>query len=181
VDEATTAASAILGRTVLLEPIVLTSFSAGYGAVREILRHPGHYARVSAVLLADSLHASYAGAAGTGAPRAEDLPVDPTGLEPFVRLAADAAGGRKRFWITHSEVFPGTYASTTETADAVLHHTRVGRRPRLRDGPIGMQQLSASGRGGLQVIGFAGNSAPDHLDHLYALGDWFARWDLDRR
>jgi hypothetical protein len=44
-----------------------------------------------------------------------------------------------------------------------------------------MQQLSASGRGGLQVIGFAGNSAPDHLDHLYALGDWFARWDLDRR
>jgi hypothetical protein len=35
-----------------------------------------------------------------------------------------------------------------------------------------MQQLSAARAGGFVVAGFAGNSAPDHLDHLYAIGDW---------
>jgi hypothetical protein len=36
-----------------------------------------------------------------------------------------------------------------------------------------MQQLSEAGRGRLRVIGFAGNSAPDHMDFLYAFGRWF--------
>jgi hypothetical protein len=180
VDEAAAGASAILGRPVAADPIVLTSFSAGYGAVRAILRHPDHYARVSAVLLADSLHSSYAEAGGAGQPRAQDLAVDLVGLDPFLRLAADAAAGRKRFWITHSEVFPGTYASTTETADAVLARAGVRRRAALAEGPLGMQQLSASSRGRLMVLGFAGNSAPDHLDHLYALGEWLDRWKVDR-
>ena len=29
--------------------------------------------------------------------------------------------------------------------------------------------------GGLYVAGFAGNSAPDHMDHLYALGEVYQR------
>jgi hypothetical protein len=179
-EEASREAAAIVGRTVTLDPIVLTSFSAGYGAIRAILRQREHYAIVSAVVLADSLHASYRTAPSEGEPRAQDLPVDSSGLDPFLRLAADAAAGRKRFWITHSEVFPGTYASTTETADGVLSHVGVRRAPALRAGPIGMQQLSESGRGRLLVLGFAGNSAPDHLDHLYALGEWLDRWKVVR-
>lgn len=169
-DEAAAAAEALLGRPVSWGPIVLSSFSAGYGAVRAILRVPGNYARVSAVLLADSLHAGYLGDAG--APRSRDLDVNPTDLDVFLRLAEDAAAGRKLLLVTHSEVFPGTYASTTETADALLRAAGVTRRARLAEGPIGMQQLSDSGRGRFRVLGFAGNSAPDHMDHLYALGEW---------
>jgi len=65
----------------------------------------------------------------------------------------------------------GTYASTTEPADHLLMSRGAPRLAVARPGPIGMQQLSVAERGGFWLAGFAGNSAPDHLDHLYALGD----------
>lgn len=177
-EEARAAAARSLGRPVTWDPVVITSFSAGYGAVRAILRVPDHFARVAAVILADSLHAGYAG--DPGAPRNQDLPVAAQDLDAFLRLAAEAAAGRKALLVTHSEVYPGTYASTTETADALLRAAGAARRARLAEGPLGMQQVSDSGRGRLRVLGFAGNSAPDHMDHLYALGDWLRRLDTLR-
>ncbi|MGE0463120.1 MAG: hypothetical protein AB7Q16_17280 [Vicinamibacterales bacterium] len=177
-EEARTASARLLGRRVSFDPVVLTSFSAGYGAVRAILRVPDHFARVGAVILADSLHAGYEGDAG--APRSLDPKVASQDLDVFLRLASEAAAGRKHLLVTHSEVFPGTYASTTETADALLGSAGVARRARLAEGPLGMQQLSDSGRGSLRVLGFAGNSAPDHMDHLYALGNWLRRLDVLR-
>jgi hypothetical protein len=152
--------------------ITLSSFSAGYGAIRSILKQPGDFQRVGAVILADSLHASYIGDAA--APRSADLPVDETALEPFVQFARAAAGGTRRMCVTHSEVYPGTYASTTETANALLRGVSLARSPVLKPGPIGMQQLSAAVRSGFHVAGYAGNSAPDHMDHLYALGEFLA-------
>ena len=103
-------------------------------------------------------------------PRAADLPVDLGSLEPFLLFAEEAAAGRKRMRVTHSEVYPGTYASTTETADGLLRRVGLPRRPSLKAGPIGMQQLSETARGQFRITGYAGNSAPDHMDHLYALG-----------
>jgi hypothetical protein len=35
-----------------------------------------------------------------------------------------------------------------------------------------MQQVSRASSGALAVLSFAGNSAPDHVDHLHAL-PWF--------
>jgi hypothetical protein len=175
VSEASAGASQLLGRSITFSQIVLTSWSAGYGSIRAILRQPDHYARVSAVLLLDSMHASYAGA-NTGGPRTEDPPVLDADVDAFAQLARDAVSGRKQFVVLHSEVFPGTYASTTETADAVLRAADVKRQARLREGPIGMQQLSETTAGKLTVIGYAGNTAPDHVDHLYALGAHLERW-----
>jgi hypothetical protein len=180
VDEAAVAAGTLTGRRPEWSSITLTSFSAGYGAVRAILSAPDAYARVGGVVLADSLHASYLTDADSAAPRASDLPVDVRDLDVFVRFAADAAAGRKHMWITHSEVYPGTYASTTETANTLLAELHLRRRPVLEQGPLGMQQLSEAGRGRFRLAGFAGNSAPDHLDHLYALGAWLRRWNVVR-
>lgn len=177
---ATRSVSAAFERSVTFDPIVLTSWSAGYGAIRAILRQPEHYSRISSVVLLDSMHASYAGIAPAG-PRAEDLPVAAADVDAFVTFADDAAAGRKQFVILHSEVFPGTYASTTETADAILRHAGLRRRPVLEEGPIGMQQLSETVKGRLVVIGYAGNAAPDHTDHLYALADVLTRWRVMRR
>ena len=168
---ATAEMSRIFRRPVTLDPIILTSWSAGYGAIRAILRQPDHYARVSSVFLADSMHADYT----------QELAAAATDVDAFQALAADAVAGRKRFVITHSEVFPGTYASTTDTSDAILRTLGMKRRPRLREGPIGMQQLSETVRGKLTVIGYAGNSAPDHADHLYALGSQLTRWKVLKR
>src|SRR6202008_3471347 len=39
--------------------ITLSGFSAGYGAVREILRQPENFARVDRVLLLDGMHTNY--------------------------------------------------------------------------------------------------------------------------
>lgn len=177
-DEAAAAAGTLTGHRPEWSTVTLTSFSAGYGAVREILGVPDGFARVDGLFLADSLHASYAGTGDSGAARTEDLPVDAADLAVFARFSADAAAGRKRMWVTHSEVFPGTYASTTESANVLLSALRLTRRPVLARGPLGMQQLSEARRGEFRLAGFAGNSAPDHVDHLYALGEWLRVWKV---
>lgn len=160
--------SAAAGKPVRIRRVTLSGFSAGYGAVRAILREPRHFATVRAVLLLDGLHASYVPEGAGGAP-------DTTHLAAFAEFARAAARGEKRFVITHSEIFPGTFASTTESADWLLGALGVRRRAVLRWGPRGMQQLSEARAGGFEVLGFAGNSAPDHIDHLHAMPEMLAR------
>lgn len=145
--------------------LILSSWSAGYGAVREILRKPKSYERVTRVLALDSIHAGYP--SGTSGPKESTLADED--LDAFVQYAKDAITGKKRLLVTHSEVFPGTFASTTETADYLLQKLTLGRAPVLKWGPVGMQQLSEMRQGGFSILGFAGNSAPDHLDHLFGL------------
>ena len=150
--------------------ITLTGFSAGYGAVREILKTPEYFALVQNVLLLDGMHASYI---PEGKRLADGGVVDATGVEVFVKFAREAVRGNKNFTFTHSEIFPGTYASTTECADYLLNQLNLSRVPQLKQGPIGMQQLSEVDVKGLHVRGYAGNTAPDHVDHLQAMPGWF--------
>ncbi len=156
-------------------PVGLTAWSAGYGAVREILKTDDGYERVAFVLLLDGLHAGYEG----GNPGPLESKLIAADLEPFVRFAKDAAAGKKRMIVTHSEVFPGTFASTTETADYLLGATGVNRKPVLRSGPMGMQQLSEAREGKLLVAGYAGNSAPDHVDQLHALPEFLTCVEME--
>jgi hypothetical protein len=150
------------------EPVGLTAWSAGYGAVRAILRSPAGYERVRFVLLLDGLHAGYVD--GKPGPRESRLVGED--LDVYVRFARDAAAGKKQFLVTHSEVFPGAFASTTETADHLLRELGLKRKAVLEWGPVGMQQLSDVRKEDFQLRGFAGNSAPDHVDHLHALPDF---------
>lgn len=152
--------------------VALTGFSAGHGAIRAILREPRHFARVDAVLLLDGMHTSYIPERTV---LAEGGVLDIRNLEAFLRFAGMAVRGEKRFMITHSEIFPGTFASTTETADYLLRGLRLRRTPVLRWGPRGMQQLSEVHAGGFTLLGFAGNSAPDHVDHLHGMPEFLAR------
>jgi hypothetical protein len=74
--------------------------------------------------------------------------------------------------VTHTEIFPGTFASTTETADYLLKQLGVARTAVLKWGPMATQQLSESHAGSFLLMGFAGNSAPDHVDQLHALPEY---------
>jgi hypothetical protein len=148
--------------------VSLTSWSAGYGAVREILKLPEHYARVERVLLIDGLHTDYVDSRPSTGPLLESQ-LGTEGLDVFLRFARDAVAGRKRMIVTHSEIFPGTYASTTETADWLLAQLGVTRKAVLRWGPMGLQQLSEAKAGRFLLMGYAGNSAPDHVDQVHAL------------
>lgn len=140
--------SAVAGRDVRPGRVTLAGFSAGHGAVRAILREPRHFARVDAVLLLDGMHTSYV---PEGAPLAAGGTLDTTNLAAFAAFARAAMRGEKRFIVTHSEIFPGTYASTTETADWLLRALGLRRTPRLRWGPRGMQQLSEVRAGRFQA------------------------------
>ena len=152
--------------------VTLVGFSAGHGAVRAILRTPRLFARVHAVLLIDGMHTSYI-PEGT----VLDLggAIDTTNLVAFAEFARAAIRGEKRFVVTHSEIFPGTFVSTTESADWLLRSVGVPRSRVLRWGPRGTQQLSEARSGGFELLGFAGNSAPDHIDQFHAMPELLAR------
>jgi hypothetical protein len=155
-----------LGRSGGFSELILSGFSAGHGAIRAILREPRHFARVDAVLLLDGLHTGYE---PPGAVVAEGGRLDPRPLDSILDFARRAAIGEKRLLITHSEIFPGTFASTTETTDYLIGELDLRRTPVLAWGPVGMQQLSEVRRRGLAILGFAGNSGPDHIDHFHGM------------
>lgn len=77
--------------------------------------------------------------------------------------------------IAHSEIFPGTYASTTETADWTIRALGRPRTAVLQWGPRGMQQLSEVWHKGFRVLGFAGTTTPDHIDQLHAMPELLKR------
>ena len=160
------------GKDVRVRQITLSGFSAGHGAIRAILREPRHLARVDAILLMDGMHTSYV---PEGVTLEKGGTLDPKNLDAFVHFAEEAVKGNKRFLITHSEIFPGTFASTTETADYLLKSLGLKRTPVLEWGPRGMQQLSEVHAGRFVLMSFAGNSAPDHVDHFQGMPEFLAR------
>jgi hypothetical protein len=93
-------------------------------------------------------------------------------MQPFLDYARSAVAGQKRFVFSHSEIFPGTFASTTETSDYLIQQLGLKRTPVIRWGPRGMQQLSEVRTGGLTILGFAGNSAPDHIDQFHSMPEF---------
>ena len=155
------------------QSVTLSAWSAGYGAIREILSQPSAYQRVAAVLLVDGLHTSYV----HGQPGPLESELETAGLEVFLRFASDASAGKKRLMITHTEIFPGTFASTTETADFLLRELGLPRRAILRWGPMQTQQLSEVRQGRFLLQGFAGNAAPDHVDQLHSLSEYWRQLD----
>jgi hypothetical protein len=164
--------SAAKGNTAHIGRVTLVGFSAGHGAVRAILREPRHFARVCAVLLLDGMHTSYV---PEGTLLAAGGALDTTNLAAFADFARAAVRGEKRFVVTHTEIFPGTFASTTETADWLLGALGLRKTAVLRWGPRGTQQLSEVRAGRFELLGFAGNSGPDHIDQLHAMPELLAR------
>jgi hypothetical protein len=143
----------------------LGGWSAGCGALREILKDPPSYQRVSRVFCIDGVHTGYV----NGAPGPVESSIQTDNLQIWLKIGRDAIAGKKRLIITHSEIFPGTFASTTETADYLLREWGLAPHPVVKWGPMKTQILSEVKRGRLLVIGFAGNSAPDHVDELQSL------------
>jgi hypothetical protein len=142
-----------------LGKVVVSSFSAGFGGVREMLKVQTSFDRIDALIMEDSLYAGY-----TGSPSSHD--VDPSLMEGFVRFARAAADAKKIFVLTHSAQVPEGYASTTETADYLLK--AVGGKPSSTqtDWGEGWIQARRFSRRGLLVLGFRGGEGPDHLRHL---------------
>jgi hypothetical protein len=149
-------------------PLILGGWSAGCGAIRELLKSPELYERTRALVLIDGIHTDYI----NGKPGPVESAINTEKLEVWARFAREAVAGRRHMLVTHSEIFPGTFASTTETADWLLSTLGIPRRAVLRWGPVRTQQLSEARAGRFLLIGYAGNTAPDHVDQLHSLPEY---------
>lgn len=143
--------------------LVVTSFSAGYGAVRELLKSPEYVQRIDGVLLSDSLYAGYVGDAAL-------RQVNPQQMRPFVDFAERAVDGEKAFTVTHSTIVPPGYAGTHETADYLVAAQGLAWRPVDLPGPGGMHRRREAGAGRLTLIGAEGEDAIAHVIHLHEAG-----------
>jgi hypothetical protein len=146
-----------------LGKLTVSSFSAGFGGVRELLKVPEHFARIDTLVMADSIYAGYAG----------DLAlrrVDPDLMDGFRRFALEAVRGRKTFVVTHSAQVPEGYGSTTETADFLIEAVAPGQVPAATATRVvradGWIQTRRFARGRFLVLGFAGGEGTDHMQHL---------------
>jgi hypothetical protein len=148
--------------------IIVSAWSAGYGAVRAILGAPWNRKKIDGILLLDALYASYV---PEGKVLAKGGRIDSTEYVNFlkyIRLTV-RKHAKKKFLFTYSQIFPGTFVSTKESAHYLLQKLGIKIHPVLKWGPMGMQQLSDAGKNNFEIMGFAGNSAPDHVDHIESL------------
>jgi hypothetical protein len=155
--------------------VALSAFSAGVSAIDRILERPSGMKEIDAVIVLDGLHASYD----------EHKKLDMRRIDPLVKFAELAARGDKLAFITHSEIPTLSYASTHETADALLQHLEMKRSPggeapalpplaalgneRSRKELSVLEPTSHAQKGRLYVRGYAGIKAEHHRSHLHQM------------
>lgn len=155
--------------------VALGSWSAGYGALAKLLDVAKNVERIDSVLVLDGIHAAYVD------PKAKT--VDPLRLAPFSRFAKLAAEGKRLFSITHSDIGGTEYASSAETADALLRDVGAERAPAQATPPrvttktalaafnkgaqeTRLEQMTEAKKGGLHVRGYSGQTPDQHMAHL---------------
>jgi hypothetical protein len=135
----------------------LSAWSAGYGAIAQILGQKRGRELVDTVVVLDGMHAGYEG----GKPDAD-------ALAPFIAFARRAARGETLMFVSHSSIIPPGYASSTETASYLIHALGgkpTAVKPRAGD-PMGLELLRRFDRQDLHVRGYAGNDKMDHCAHI---------------
>jgi hypothetical protein len=149
--------------------VVVSSFSAGFGGVRELLKVPESFATIDGLVMLDSIYCGYTG-------KAADHRVDPALMDGFRRFALDAASGRKTFLLTHSEQVPEGYASTTETADYLIDAVGAMATATKSDWGNSLMQTRIASKGKFVVIGFGGKEGDDHMKHLRQVAKLWKRF-----
>ena len=148
--------------TIGWQHIYVSSFSAGYGAVRELLKNKEHLDRIDGYAAADSIYASLD-------ETLESRKADPEQMAGFLDLAREAAEQRKHFVITHTQL-ETPYASTRETADYLLQalESQPAMDVRVEFGDANPSNGYASHRriGNFRVLSDKGTDGPAHLQHL---------------
>lgn len=154
----------------------VASFSAGFAALRELLKEQKYIDRIDAILCADSI---YAGLKSGESGRV----VDPQDMAGFRRFAELAAAGKRTFVVTHSQLHTPSHASTAETAEDLVVHVKAERMevflqvepadpPQENANLSDFKVVSGARKGGFHVIGCAGNDAQAHMRHLRTVGAW---------
>lgn len=147
----------------------VSSFSAGYGAVREILiQDPSAFANLKTLILCDSMYGSLIEGVN---PRT----VAKEHIAPWRPVAERAIKGECTFITTTTMITPQTYASTWEVAQALVRDMGFSMTE-VAEGSIaaakGEQKLLKrfdSGR--FHVWSYAGDTAESHMTHPRRLAE----------
>ena len=149
-------------KTARVRKLALSSWSAGYGAIEQILRQTGGK-NIDSVVLLDSLHAGYADE------QQKTLKVEL--LEPFIDFAKKAAAKQRFMFMSHSSIIPPGYASTQETANFVIKQLKGKPKKASRQDVLGLDLFQRYDKGNFKVRGYTGNDKPDHCAHIGLMAD----------
>lgn len=144
-----------------IRKLALSAWSAGYGAVNEILKYDAD--RVDAVVLLDGLHAAWNPAASKRDGRLASLSSQT--VKPTFDFARRALEGDKIFVMTHGRVDPEKYPSTEATANLLLSELGLERTP-LDAGDDAFHQTATVDRNGFHLWSFAGRNEAAHCTHI---------------
>jgi hypothetical protein len=165
-----------------IDAVDVSSFSAGYGAVRELVKVPEYFKIIRRIVLLDSFYGgleSQKNGSTNRVPLAEHIDV-------WVPFARAAMRGEKTFVVTYSEIATTSYASTFERAAALLQRVGVKAQavatnaiPAASDPNFPL--LTSADSDGLHVWSYGGTDAPAHLTHVRHLADVWAALDVAAR
>jgi hypothetical protein len=144
------------------DKLAVSSFSAGYGAVREILKSASYRNDIDMLLAADSL---YAGTAGDGTPNNAQL-------ADYTTFANLAKNGSKTFIYSHSQVPTPGYESTGECIDEIMQSIGVATTPFNANGLGTLNFYRKADAGNFHVLGALGSDGDSHLEHLRYIGEY---------
>jgi hypothetical protein len=168
---ATLRAQPDIADTVDWDQLSLSSFSAGYGAVREILKQPTYFNQIDGLLMADSIYASYT--SGT-----DHTPLD-SQMVNFRAFAQAAAAGTKTMIVSHSQVLTYSYSNTAETADDLMDYLGISPTAINQPGLGTLQFYRTASQGNFQVWGATGSDAAAHSRHLQYMAEWLDELPFD--
>jgi hypothetical protein len=150
--------------TLNFDKLAVSSFSAGYGAVREVLKTSTYYNDIDGMVLADTVYASFTSAS-------DHTPLD-SQMTGFRNFATAAKNGTKTLTLSHSKVLTYTYCNTEETADDLLAWTGVTPSAYNVTGLGGVQFYRHAQSGEFEMFGATGADATAHAKHLQNMGQF---------
>jgi hypothetical protein len=146
--------------------LAFSSFSAGYGAVRQLVQQPVVFSRLESVILCDSIYASLY--------KDDERRPMPEDVTPWRPLVEAAARGEKSFTVSVSEV-PTDYASSSKCASALAAMAGADLEPAPNPPPAriigedGYRPLRTVSKGGLNLWLYEGSDATAHMAHVWGL------------
>jgi hypothetical protein len=166
------------GREVRVSAVDISSFSAGYAAVRELLQVPEYFELIRRIVLLDSLYGRYKTGARSRVihePAAEHI-------DPWVPFAEAAVKGQKTFLITYSDVPTPSYVNSADTATALVRTVGVpiqpvaaNSNPASSDPDYPLTRRADLGR--FHAWGYGGKDQKAHLTHARHLSDFWQALD----
>jgi hypothetical protein len=155
------------GPGVVVDRVDVSSFSAGYGAVRELLKSPEIAKRIYRIVLGDSLYASFEGGDKSRAAKEH--------IDPWVEFCKAAARGEKSFALTHSQVPTETYANSALCARALVEAVGGTLVPVEAAKDAQFPLIGRCDIGNFHVWSYGGTDAQAHMTHARHIADvWLA-------